>query len=72
MNDYKDLHSVDPELGSHYAATGLEASILANRLSCYFNLKGPSLTVDTACSSSLVALNLACQALRNYESDMVC
>ena len=51
--------------GAHrYAATGTSAAIIANRLSYFLDLRGPSLTVDTACSASLVALHQACQALR--------
>jgi acyl transferase domain-containing protein/NADPH:quinone reductase-like Zn-dependent oxidoreductase/acyl carrier protein len=45
-------------------ATGATLSILANRISHIFDLRGPSLVVDTACSSSLVALHEACEALR--------
>ena len=54
-----------------YAITGEAYSLLANRLSWFFDLKGPSLHIDTACSSSLVALDIAVQGLRNRESSMV-
>lgn len=40
---------------------------IANRVSYYMNLCGPSLTVDTACSSSLTALYLACEAIYRGE-----
>lgn len=40
----------------------------SNRISHFFDLRGPSFTVDTACSSSMVALHVACQSLRNGES----
>jgi acyl transferase domain-containing protein/tryptophanase/acyl carrier protein len=40
---------------------------IANRVSYYMNLCGPSLTVDTACSSSLTALYMACEAI--YKGD---
>ncbi|MGC2745070.1 MAG: type I polyketide synthase, partial [Candidatus Angelobacter sp.] len=38
---------------------------IANRVSYWMNLSGPSLTVDTACSSSLTALYLACEAIQS-------
>ncbi|KAL6236739.1 polyketide synthase dehydratase-domain-containing protein [Aspergillus navahoensis] len=43
---------------------GAAASMLANRVSWFFNLKGTSLNLDSACSSSLVALHLACRDLQ--------
>lgn len=53
-----------------YTGTGGAPSMLSNRLSWFFDLRGPSLTLDTACSSSMVALDLACQALQSGQSDM--
>ena len=56
------------ETAPMYQATGNAQSLLANRLSYFFDLSGPSVTVDSACSSSLAALHLACQSLRSGES----
>ncbi|HTV89806.1 MAG TPA: beta-ketoacyl synthase N-terminal-like domain-containing protein, partial [Stellaceae bacterium] len=62
--DYRDLRLGDPASGDSYFMTGGTLSILANRISHVFDLRGPSLAVDTACSSSLVALHDACEAIR--------
>lgn len=43
--------------------TGSSLSILANRVSYLFDLRGPSFVVDTACSSSITALHYACRAI---------
>ncbi|HKS89295.1 MAG TPA: polyketide synthase, partial [Stellaceae bacterium] len=67
--DYRDLRLADPASGDPYFMTGGTLSILANRLSYVFDLRGPSLTVDTACSSSLVALHHACEAIRGGRID---
>lgn len=40
---------------------------IANRVSYWMNLTGPSLTLDTACSASLTAIHLACEALHSGE-----
>lgn len=69
-NDYSRFQGSDPTLIDAYAGTGNAFSIAANRLSYFFDFRGPSLAVDTACSSSLVAVHLACQSLRHGECDL--
>lgn len=43
---------------------------LANRVSYFFNFRGPSMPVDTACSASLTAVHLACESLKREECEM--
>lgn len=69
-SDYRDMIYRDSESAPAYTGSGATKTSLANRISWLFDLKGPSFTMDTACSSSLVALHLACQSLRNGESDI--
>ncbi|KAG0652505.1 Reducing polyketide synthase [Hyphodiscus hymeniophilus] len=64
FSDYSLYCLRDADTVPAYEATGTAQSVLSNRLSYYFDLKGPSVTVDTACSSGLSALHLACQSLR--------
>ncbi|MGS0763566.1 SDR family NAD(P)-dependent oxidoreductase [Syntrophomonas curvata] len=40
-------------------------SAIANRISFFFNLQGPSIAVDTMCSSSATAIHMACESLMN-------
>ncbi|MCP4937244.1 MAG: SDR family NAD(P)-dependent oxidoreductase, partial [bacterium] len=47
-------------LSSSYAS-------IANRVSYYLNLHGPSLAVDTMCSSSLTSIHLACESIKRGE-----
>ncbi|PLB36893.1 putative polyketide synthase [Aspergillus candidus] len=70
--DYTDLLLRDPECVPMYQCTnaGQSRAMTANRISYFFDLKGPSVTVDTACSGSLVALHLACQSLRTGDATM--
>ncbi|WP_187696007.1 beta-ketoacyl synthase N-terminal-like domain-containing protein [Priestia megaterium] len=43
---------------------------MANRVSYFLNLKGPSIPVDTMCSSSLSAVHEACEHLYRDECEM--
>ena len=69
-SDYSRFQFSHPTAIDAYTSTGNAHSIVANRLSYFLDLRGPSLAVDTACSSSLVALHLACQSLRQGESQL--
>ena len=71
-NDYGLLISRDPEGPPKYAAVGTQMNMLANRISWFFDLVGPSVNLDSACSSSMMALDLACQSLWSGDSTMVC
>lgn len=68
--DYSEMLLRGPENLPTYFATGTNSSILSNRVSYFFDLKGPSETINTACSSSLVAVHHCVQSLRNGESRM--
>lgn len=69
-NDYNAMLSKDLESYPKYTVTGTGNSILANRISYFFNLHGMSLTIDTACSSSLVCFHLANKLLLDDEAEM--
>ncbi|KAJ0124549.1 hypothetical protein J7T55_005887 [Diaporthe amygdali] len=70
--DYRSLSERDELNSSQYAATGNASSIIANRISYFYDFHGPSMTIDTACSASLVALHQAVLGLRSGETEMAC
>ena len=70
LSEYGVLASRDLDRIDVWTGTGGALSIIANRLSYFLDLRGPSFTVDTACSSSLVAIHLACKSVRTGESDL--
>ena len=73
-NDYQMLATLGLGEGAQetaaYALTGTATSIVANRVSYFYDFHGPSVAVDTACSSSLVAVHQAVRSLRNGESNV--
>ncbi|WP_024795927.1 polyketide synthase Pks13 [Tomitella biformata] len=69
-NDYQLLTVADPSTAHPYAITGNSTAIIANRISYFYDFRGPSVTLDTACSSSLVAVHQAVRALREGDADL--
>ncbi|KAH8424130.1 type I polyketide synthase [Aspergillus melleus] len=67
--DYGEIQNRDPLDRASNHVIGIGRASMANRLSYFLNIKGPSVTIDTACSGSMVALHLAVRALHNHESD---
>ncbi|KAL4789063.1 thiolase-like protein [Aspergillus venezuelensis] len=70
-NEYNELYTKDTCENAPYALTGITTTLNANRISWFYNLKGPSINVDTACSSSLVALDIACRGLQAGKAEIV-
>ncbi len=69
-NDYFLTKFTQEIEGSIYDGPGSAHSIAANRMSFFYDFKGPSFAVDTACSSSLVAIHQAYHSLLEGECDM--
>ncbi|KAL8824682.1 MAG: hypothetical protein Q9191_004887 [Dirinaria sp. TL-2023a] len=70
FRDYMDNIIRDPQAFPHYVMTGNGGTMMSNRISHFFDLRGPSMTIDTGCSTGLTALHQACQSLRTRESDI--
>ncbi|CAL5866784.1 uncharacterized protein PFLUO_LOCUS994 [Penicillium psychrofluorescens] len=68
--NYVRMFEFDEEVHAPYKANGNSGAILANRLSWFYDLLGPSMTIETACSGSLISLHLACQSLHSKESKL--
>jgi myxalamid-type polyketide synthase MxaE and MxaD len=67
-SDFAVMFGSDADAIHLHTGSGHNSSIIANRVSYFLGLQGPSLIVNTACSSSLVAVHLACHSLRSGES----
>ncbi|HEY5852578.1 MAG TPA: beta-ketoacyl synthase N-terminal-like domain-containing protein, partial [Aldersonia sp.] len=69
-SDYQMVAAVEPTRTHPYALTGAATSIIANRVSYFYDFRGPSVAVDTACSSTLVAVHQAVRALRGGDASV--
>ncbi|MFI0229822.1 type I polyketide synthase [Streptomyces sp. NPDC017086] len=67
-NDYGRRLLEDLSRTGAWAVNGTTFYGMANRISYFLDVKGPSMAVDTACAGSLTALHVACQGLRLGEA----
>ncbi|WP_194821348.1 type I polyketide synthase [Micromonospora sp. S-DT3-3-22] len=68
-DDYAGLvHDQGPGAIDSFTLSALQRGILANRISFFLGLSGPSLVVDSAQSSALVAVYQASESVRRGES----
>ncbi|MBU6400448.1 MAG: SDR family NAD(P)-dependent oxidoreductase, partial [Verrucomicrobia bacterium] len=67
-SEYQSVSGVGAD-DAAYAVLGQHLALLANRISNYFDFRGPSELVNTACSSGAVAIHRAIQALRHGEAE---
>ena len=67
--DYAELLEKNLAHVDAYLPTGIAFSVIANRVSHFFDFRGPSITNDTACAASLVSVYEAVRALQNGECD---
>ncbi|MFB1482194.1 SDR family NAD(P)-dependent oxidoreductase [Corallococcus sp. RDP092CA] len=63
------LLGLEETLQGHPVAPSSFAASIANRVSYFFDFRGPSLALDTMCSSSLTALHLARESLLRGECE---
>ncbi|KAH7413553.1 hypothetical protein DE146DRAFT_626698 [Phaeosphaeria sp. MPI-PUGE-AT-0046c] len=66
--EYALMQARDPDAAPRHGGIGTASTALANRVSWFFDLHGPSVHIDTACSSGLVALDMACQSIRSGDA----
>jgi len=68
--DYAELMRTGGIPADPVAMIGLSPSMLANRISHYYDFRGPSESIDTTCSGSAVAVHRAVNAIRSGECEM--
>ncbi len=67
---YQQYHWFHSDIIRESAISLSSYSYLANKISHYFNLQGPSIAIDTMCSSSAIAIHMACESLIKGDCQM--
>ena len=70
MYGHYQLFAAEEHLKGNPVTAASSFASIANRVSHFFNFKGPSIALDTMCSSSLTAIHLACESIRRGESQL--
>ncbi|WP_318198082.1 SDR family NAD(P)-dependent oxidoreductase [Streptomyces sp. MCL20-2] len=68
-SDYQRVLDTERIIPRAQSGAATAMAVIANRVSYFFDLRGPSVQLDTACSSSLVAVHTAVRALRSGECE---
>jgi polyketide synthase PksL len=64
MYGHYQLFGVEETLKGNGMALSSSYASIANRVSYFFDFRGPSIALDTMCSSSLTSIHLACESIR--------
>ena len=70
MYGHYQLFGAEQTLQGNPIALNSSYSSIANRVSYFFDFRGPSIAIDTMCSSSMTAVHLACESLKNNEIEI--
>ncbi|WP_209859967.1 SDR family NAD(P)-dependent oxidoreductase [Paenibacillus shirakamiensis] len=70
MYEEYQLYGAQEQIQGRPIAFSGSPSSIANRVSYWFDFKGPSMAIDTMCSSSLTAIHLACHSIIRGECSL--
>lgn len=69
QHEYSERLGEDHFAAKTFTATGLAPCMLANRISYFFDVYGPSVVLNAACASSVYAAHAAVSAVRNGDCE---